>query len=62
MGSLWEVIGAICSVLCWIAPFTFVYFLIYAIGETVKEGNRNIEFGFGAATSLLVIVAAILLK
>lgn len=43
-----------------IAPFTFVFCLIYAIRDMVKEkeGFSAIALGLGAAVSLLVMVQA----
>ena len=48
--------------LCWVAPFTFVFCLIYAIRDAVKDGKNDIGLGLGAAVSLLIIIAAILLN
>lgn len=58
---MWKMIQSISFVLCWIAPFTFVFFLLSAIKETIKEGPNDVAFGFGAAISLLIIVAACVL-
>ena len=56
-----EKMGGILSFLllaaCLALPFTFVFFLIYAIREAVKGGDRDIAYGLGAAISLLAILA-----
>ena len=57
-GSL---LGLLLVALCLIAPFTFVFFLIYAIREAVRGGDRDIAYGLGAAVSLLVLTAACVL-
>ena len=51
-------LGAICGFLSLVAPFTFVFCMIYAIRDAVQGGNRDIAYGLGAAVSLLVIVIA----
>ena len=48
-------------ILCWVAPFSFVFCLVAAIKEAVNGGNNDISYGLGAAFSLLVIVAAVVL-
>lgn len=51
----------LCLILCWVAPFSFVFCLVTAIKEAVNGGNNDISYGLGAAFSLLVIVAAVVL-
>lgn len=45
------------AAVCLAAPFAFVFFLIYAVRDAVKGGDRDVAYGFGAAVSLLVILA-----
>ena len=40
--------------LCLAVPFTFVFFLIYAIRDAVRDGGRTIPYGIGAAISLIL--------
>ena len=56
--GIWAVIDRVVQILCWIAPFTFVYGLVFAIRDAVSGGERVVALGFLAAVSLLVIVAA----
>ena len=41
--------------LCLAAPFAFVFFLIYAIRDAVKDGKRTIPYGIGASISLIML-------
>ena len=41
--------------LCLAAPFAFVFFLIYAIRDAVKDGKRTILYGIGASISLILL-------
>ena len=41
--------------LCPAVPFTFVFFLIYAIRDAVKDGKRTIPYGIGASISLILL-------
>lgn len=54
-------INLLFAAVCLAAPFAFVFFLIYAIRDAVKGGDRDIAYGIGAAVSLLVIVAVCVL-
>ncbi len=60
--GIWEIIRQICMILCWVAPFTFVFFLVYAVREAVNKGKRDIEYAFFAGISLFVIVSAFMLR
>ena len=41
--------------LCLAAPFAFVFFLIYAIRDAVRDGGRTIPYGIGASISLILL-------
>ena len=41
--------------LCLAAPFAFVFFLIYAIRDAVRDGGRTIPYGIGASISLIML-------
>lgn len=56
-----EVIRWLAGVLCWRAPFTFVFPMIAAVGETVRGGGKGVGYGVIASDSLLVIIAACVL-
>lgn len=57
MGILRTLVGAF----WWIAPFTFVFSLLYAVRETLQDGESSVAPGFIAAFSLLVLAAACIL-
>ena len=61
LGGIISFLVQLCLILCWVAPFTFVFFLIAAIKEAVNGGNNDINFGLGAASSLLVMLVAAVL-
>ena len=44
----------------WLMPFLFVFFLLAAIREIVQGGSKDVQYGFAAAVSLLILCAAIL--
>lgn len=58
--NLTELFLTLCSWLIWLTPFTFVFFLIYAIREAVKNGERDITYGALAGLSLFMLVVGIL--
>ncbi len=60
--GIWGAVLKICMILCWIAPFTFVFFLVYTVKEAVNKGRHDIEYALGASVSLLIIVAACVLS
>ena len=41
----------------WIFPFTFVFSLLFAIRETVKDGPNDLKYALAAAVSLFILVA-----
>lgn len=41
----------------WIFPFTFVFSLVAAIKETVKDGPNDLKYALISAVSLFVLVA-----
>lgn len=45
------------NILWWVAPFTFVFSLIYAIKNAIAGGEKTVLLGFAAAVSLFVMVA-----
>ena len=51
----------LCTYLCWVAPFTFVFCLVYAVREAVNGGSNDIALALGASLSLLIIVGACVL-
>ena len=53
--ELWE--GAL-ALLRWVAPFSFVFCLIYAVRDAVSGGKKDVVYGLIAALSLLVLVVA----
>ena len=61
LGGIISFLVQLCLILCWVAPFTFVFFLIAARKEAVNGGNKAINFGQGAACSLLVMLVAAVL-
>ncbi len=61
-GGLLGILQDISGVLCWIAPFTFVFCLIYAIKEAVSGGKHDITLASVSAVSLFIIMAAVLLN
>lgn len=56
-----SVVDVVCTVLSFVAPFTFVFSLIDAIRETFSEGDDDVLPGIIAAVSLFVIVVACML-
>ncbi|GEM_PF-2654110 len=56
------VISWVVAVLWWIAPFTFVFFFISAIKKTIQDDVDSYLHAFWAAFSLLVVIAAIVLR
>ena len=41
----------------WIFPFVFVFSLLFAIRETVKDGANDLKYALAAAVSLFILVA-----
>lgn len=41
----------LCLILCWVAPFSFVFCLVAAIKEAVNGGNNDISYGLGARSA-----------
>ena len=41
----------------WIFPFVFVFSLLFAIRETVKDGPNDLKYALAAAVSLFILVA-----
>ena len=39
----------LCTYLCWVAPFTFVFCLVYAVREAVNGGSNDIALALGAS-------------
>ena len=60
MLNLTELFLTLCSWLIWLTPFTFVFFLIYAIREAVENGERDITYGALAGLSLFMLAVGIL--
>lgn len=58
MQILIQIILLVVSWIWWIAPFTFVFFLIAAIKESIRDGDKDITYGVLAAISLFVLVVA----
>ena len=61
-GGILGVLQDVSAVVCWIAPFTFVFCLVYAVKEAVTGGNRDIALSLAAAVSLFFLMAALLLN
>ena len=58
--NLTEIFLTVCSWLIWLTPFTFVFFLIYAIREAVENGERDVTYGALAGLSLFMLAVGIL--
>ena len=58
--NLTEIFLTVCSWLIWLTPFTFVFFLIYAIREAVENGERDVTYGALAGLSLFMVAVGIL--
>ena len=41
----------------WIFPFVFVFSLLFAIRETVKDGPNDLKYALAAAVSLFILFA-----
>ncbi len=52
--------AAVCGYVWWIAPFSFVFCLVYAVRDAVNGGERDVAYALGAAVSLLVLATALL--
>ena len=46
----------------WIFPFTFVFSLLFAIRETVKDGPNDLKYALAAAVSLFILFAFFFLE
>lgn len=59
LAGLFGAVSVLLLPLCLIAPFTFVYCLIYAIRAAVSGHGNEIALGAGAGVSLLILLVAV---
>ena len=52
----------LCSGIWWLMPFLFVFFLLAAIREVVREGSNDLKYALAAAFCLLVLCAAFMYR
>ena len=52
----------LCSGIWWLMPFLFVFFLLAAIREVVRDGNNDLKYGAAAAFCLLVLCTALMFR
>ncbi len=50
-----QIIQTIISWIGWITPFTFVFFLLTTVKETIHNGKNDITYGAISAISLLIL-------
>ena len=62
MELLFKFLSSTLAHIWWLMPFLFVFFLLAAIREIVQGGSRDVQFGFAAAVSLLILFAAFYLQ
>lgn len=62
MEFLFKFLSGTLAHIWWLMPFLFVFFLLAAIREIVQGGGKEIQYGFAAAVSLLILCAAIYLQ
>ena len=62
MELLFKFLAGACAHIWWLMPFLFVFFLLAAIREIVQGGSKDVQFGFAAAVSLLILCATFYLQ
>ena len=50
-----QIIQTVISWIGWLTPFTFVFFLLVVIKETIHNGKNDITYGLILAISLLIL-------